>query len=230
MTTAAPTEVKLTRSGRPKVPPLDLVAVNAEAKAHVEQVLADTPNYPSKETQDALRALADIPPGDHDRAAAWAALDRARTEDLLTAAAHLESQAMDLLTEKEGYMYRLAMSLQLYEGCRGVFRAVGIGREALSKRTSTAVDGEARPLVWTKEEGAALARRHRIGFYGNAATELPKVAREVALAHAIIVRAKPARNELIKELAALGASRVYIAGIIGREPSRVSHIVTGRGR
>ena len=301
MVTATAPEVKLTVSGRPVVDTLDLVAVNAEAEARVEQVLAQA-------RVDAEKHVAALPKIAADRAAAaraavakaesalvaaekaaaakptvtkladavvkaGAALTDAREaadkaaaaaetaaipdhpdtiaagkrtviEDLLTAAAHLETEAMDTLTAKEGYMYRLAFSLALYEGVRGVNRAVGIGREAFAKRMTTALDGEVRsvkvtgpdgkvksqPIPWTKEEGAATARRHRIARYGNAIHELPKVAREVALAHAIIVRVKPPRNELILELASMGATRVYIAGIIGREPSRVSHIVTGRGR
>lgn len=243
VTTTAP-EVQLTVSGRPKVPPLDTAAVQAEAKARVAKVITDAPNHPSKETKAALRALAAAEKGAPGYAELEAAVNRCRVEDLLTAAARLETDAMDTLTAKEGYMYRLAFSLALYEGVRGVNRAVGIGREAFAKRMSTALDGEVRsvkvtgpdgtvksqPIPWTAEEGAALARRHRIARYGNAIHELPKVAREVALAHAIIVRVKPVRNEFIKELADMGATRVYIAGIIGREPSRVSHIVTGRGR
>lgn len=242
--TATAPEVKRTVSGRPVVDKLDTVAVNAEAKEYVAKVLADAPKHPSAETKAALKALDAIPAGHPDRAKAEAAVDRARVEDLLTAAAHLESQAEDTLTEKEGYMYRLAFSLALYEGARAVHHAVGIGREAFAKRLNTALDGEVRsmeyvtedgkvmrqPIPWTAEEGAACARRHKIRRYSDAVHELPKVAREVALAHAIIVRVKPVRNELIKELAELGATRVYIAGIIGREPSRVSHIVTGRGR
>lgn len=216
----SPNAVKFTRSGRPRVPPLDTIALSQQAKAHVESVLSGALDYPSMETKAALRTHADIPPGDHDRAAAWVAVERARTEDLLTAAAHLEFQADSILIQKEGYMYRLAMSLQLFEGCRGVFRAMGMDREALSKRTTTALDGEARPPVWSEAEGAALAGRHLIRRYDNAATELPKVAAEVALARYIKIRVRPHRNDLIKELAAMGATRVYIAGIIGRELPR----------
>lgn len=199
--TATAAATATTRSGRPKVPPLDKARIIAEVDQSVEAALADATD------------------------------DRAR----LVTLAHLVADAEENLAAPGGerHMYRLAVSLHVHEGARGVWRAIGVSRETFSRNhIAEALDSKHWPestRAWTPAT-AERARQRRIPFYKDAARDLPKVAEDVFRDRTMVQRVLPMRNELMRRLSEQGMTRVELADIIGRRPSRVSHIVTGRGR
>ena len=193
-TTLAP---KTTRSGRPKLPALDKNRILAEqTKLITEQVTS----------------IAD-------------------PKERLAKLAEIEFAAHDVIAECENPMKKQALSLALHEGARSVYKAIGMSREAFSRMTADALgDWSDRPKAvegvspWG-EAVVARATEQGVRFYRNAATTLPEIALKVVTAKAQEVAVRPLRNELVRELYDVhGLKRTEIAEIIGRTPSRVSHI------
>lgn len=149
--------------------------------------------------------------------------------DRLAVLGDLDAEANAVKTEWEPVMRRQALSLALHEGARAVNRSIGVSREAFSRMTRTALgDWPERPLMWD-ETVRERARARKVHYYSKAVTELPEIAAKVETAKAVLEAIRPLRDELVRELFAAGLKRVEIAEIIGRNPSRVSHI-TGGGR
>jgi DNA-directed RNA polymerase specialized sigma subunit len=137
----------------------------------------------------------------------------------------VEAAAHHVIEENETAMRKQALSVALHEGARGVYQAIGLSREAFSRMTADALgDWPERPVAWD-ETVIAKANERKVRFYRDAAKTLPDLALKVVTAKAQKDVIRPRRDALVKELFEVqGLKRTEIAEIIGRTPSRVSHI------
>ena len=212
MTTATATaEVPTTRSGRPKVPPLDTAAINTEVDQLVDDALAKA--------------------GDDEK-------------EQLLALVRIMATADETVARLKDEMYAMALSLHIYGqkvpqddedapptftgGARGVWRGIGVSRETFSRRhVAEALDTKHwpdSPRAWTP----AMAQRgleRGVEYIEDAAVRLPAVAAKVYRARAIQRRVLPLRDDLMLRFRDQGMTLAELAGIIGRNPSRASHIV-----
>ena len=78
------------------------------------------------------------------------------------------------------------------------------------------------------EARAEVARKAGVLRYSNAPAELPEVAAQIVKHKAVIDAAMPVRDEKVRALEHAGVSRGEIAKMIGRNPSRVSHLTAGK--
>lgn len=146
----------------------------------------------------------------------------------LEALSKLTQAAEDDFDKYRDPMFARAVSLTVYDGVRAVNNAIAVQRTEYSERIKAALGNwEDRPQHWN-ETVAERARAHNVPEHENAITELPPLAEKVVYARLLIKQARPIRNDLITALSEKGVTRVSIAGIIGKEPSRVSHIALGR--
>lgn len=256
-TMTATAEVQTTRSGRPKVPPLDMARITDEVARDVEAELVKTDKESTpaahaaelkayaKELRAYEAAVAEAAKARKDgKEVAEPARPIAPLEDFdawcegrrLATLSLLMGQADNAIEMPGGekHMYRLAVSLHVYEGARGVWRAIGVSRETFSRRhVAVALKSdqwENSPKAWDPDLTPARAREMRVPRYTNAVHELPEVAEKVYRARAIQRYVLPLRNDLLTKLSDEGMTRRELADIIGRNPSRVSHIVAGKGR
>lgn len=137
----------------------------------------------------------------------------------------VEAAAHRVIEDNETAMRKQALSVALHEGARGVYQAIGLSREAFSRMTADALgDWPDRPVAWD-ETVIAKANERKVRFYRDAAKTLPDLALKVVTAKAQKDVIRPRRDALVKELFEVqGLKRSEIAEIIGRTPSRVSHI------
>lgn len=150
-------------------------------------------------------------------------------QDKLARLHEIEADAHKVIAENEPAMRKQALSLSLHEGARGVYKGIGLSRESWSQATAAALgDWPERPVSWD-ESVVARATAQGVRFYRNAATDLPPLALKVVTAKARKDVIRPMRDRLVTELSASGLKRTEIAAIIGRTPSRVSHIATKAG-
>jgi hypothetical protein len=194
-TTATP--IKTTRSGRPKVPALNKPRILLEQRDKLNAELAAINADDARATAEArLRHLSDV-----------------------------ERAAQHVIDEWEGPMRKQALSVALHEGARGVYKGIGLSREAFSRMTAEALgDWPERPVSWD-ETVVERAKARKVRWYRDAAATLPGIAVKVVTAKAQKDVIQPRRNELVKELFEVhGLKRTEIAEIIGRTPSRISHI------
>lgn len=190
--------VATTRSGRPKVPRLDTAALTLAVEQELEQAVAN---------------LGPNPDG----------------EDLLATYSRLLAEADETVATQEKHMYRLALSLHILDGARGVWQALGVSRETFSRRHVAVALGpwDERPPAWTPAV-AERGRKMKVRYYSKAATELPVIAAEVYKARALQRLIIPMRDELLERLIDENRlTRVQVADIIRRNPTRVSHIMRG---
>jgi len=146
-------------------------------------------------------------------------------QDRLRHLGDVERAAHHTIEDNETAMRKQALSVALHEGARGVYQAIGLSREAFSRMTADALgDWPDRPVAWD-ETVVARAKEQGIRYYRDAATTLPDLALKVVTAKAQKDVIRPRRDALVKELFEVhGLKRTEIAAIIGRTPSRVSHI------
>lgn len=137
----------------------------------------------------------------------------------------IERDAHQVIEDNETAMKKQALSITLHEGARGVYKAIGLSREAFSRMTADALgDWPERPASWD-ETVVARATERKVRFYRDAVNTLPTLALKVVTAKAQKDVIRPVRDALVKELFEVhGLKRTEIAAIIGRTPSRVSHI------
>jgi len=143
---------------------------------------------------------------------------------------------------------KYTLSLVLYDNvpAKQVAEAAGVTRAAMAKTITKAMvppkvrlakgrkPGTPAPTFrisdLTREEVVARARRMKVLKYPNARAELERIALPVAQAVAVRGAASAVRNEAVKVLVTNRAlTQDEAARLIGRDPSRVSHIVTGKG-
>ena len=136
----------------------------------------------------------------------------------------------------ENLMKKMAMSLALLEGGVAVYDATSMSRYAFYKLTDRVLgagehgtDGWKRPNAWD-ETVVARAKARKVRLYANAATELAPLATEVIRARARRDVAIRYRNELILKFVDAGLSHSTVAGMIGRERSRVTQIVSAHAK
>lgn len=98
-----------------------------------------------------------------------------------------------------------AMSLWAHDGVRALNRVIGVNRTR-----------------WYEVRGEA--DQSAVKHIKTAADKLPRLAADTAAAEERARAGRAARDEAIGELLTLGWGRPEIAAIIGRNPSRVSHI------
>lgn len=201
----------LTRTGRPKVAPLDSDRIRAEEIAAVDATLSTITD----------------------------------PRERLEKAAAIIAEAEGILAEQDPYMKKLALSLALHEGARGVSHVIGMHRSGfyqltekvlgdpvqVEKRTragkttiKTKYVWPERPAAWD-ETVSARATEKKIRRYRNAAEELPEVAADVVAAKARIDAAEAVRDAAVPEVVASGVAPVDVARIINRHPSRISHLL-----
>ena len=191
------TAIKTTRSGRPKVPALNKPRILAAQADVIDAALAEVTAPTEKDT----------------------AIARVR---LLS---ELEAAARKQIEENDPPMRKKALSIALHEGARGVYQAIGLSREAFSRMTAEALgDWPERPVAWD-ETVVARAKDRKVRYYRDAAATLPELATKVVTAKARIDVIRSKRDPLVRELFEVhGLKRYEIAEIIGRNPTRVSHI------
>lgn len=151
-------------------------------------------------------------------------------KDRLARLSEIEAHALHTIEDNETAMRKQALSVTLHEGARGVYQAIGLSREAFSRMTADALgDWPERPVAWD-ETVVARANEQKVRYYRDAAKTLPELALKVVTAKAQRDVIRPLRDPLVKHLFdTQGLSRMEIAAIIGRTPSRVSHIIGGEG-
>lgn len=121
----------------------------------------------------------------------------------LTAAAQIADEAQAAADTGRASRDRYALSLSVHEGVRGLSAVLGISRTR-----------------WTKMSSGVTGVRH----VASAARKLPPLAESVARNEARAAAARTARNQIVVELYDEGMARAEVAELIGRNPSRVSHI------
>lgn len=134
------------------------------------------------------------------------ALARQRTaESRLKTAAKIIADAepgLDVLRATRGRMGVLAVAAGVRPSV--THRAMGVGRTRLYDLMGEHTDASAR--------------------FTDDYADLPRVAEQVVAAEARIKAAESHRDDAMRELRAAGWTRDRIAAIIGRNPSRVSHV------
>jgi hypothetical protein len=187
------------------------------ATAPVKTTRSGRPKVPALNKARILASVADTL--DAELAAIPDPKDRLRHLSDVEAAAHR------VIEDNETAMRKQALSVALHEGARGVYQAIGLSREAFSRMTAEALgDWPERPVAWD-ETVIAKANERKVRFYRDAAKTLPELATKVVTAKAQKDVIRPRRDTLVKELFEVHVlKRTEIAAIIGRTPSRVSHI------
>lgn len=206
-------EVKYTGSGRPKVPRLDTEHIRASERSAVQVTL------------DSIRS---------------------RNRRLQQACAIID-EANRIIRDNDGYLKALALSLALHEGARAVYNACGLSRSAFYQMTEKALGDERkvhnpktgrdeiryewpeRPQVWTPAI-SERAKAKKVRFHRDAVTELPKYGELVYAARVRLEAATEIRDELVVELIDSGKTPVEVGHLIGRDRSRVWHILLAAGR
>src|SRR5690242_8588610 len=141
---------------------------------------------------------------------------------------------------------KLALSLALHEGARGISNAIPMTRNgfyALTERVlgdpeqyekvsrksgrtllKTRYVWKDRPVAWTPAV-SERATEKKVRRYRDAATELPTAAAELYAAQVRVEAASAERDQLVPIVVTSGVSAADVARMIERHPSRVSHLV-----
>jgi hypothetical protein len=138
-----------------------------------------------------------------------------------------------------------ALSLALREGVRGVFNAIPMTRSGFYQLTEKVLGDPVpyekvsrtgktttkikyvwpeRPVSWD-ETVAQRAADKGVRLDRSAAKNLPAAAAELYAAQVRIEAAIAVRDELVPVVATTAESKAAVARLIGRHPSRVSHLV-----
>jgi len=149
----------------------------------------------------------------------------------LRAVVALAKPAEATLAEYGDFATALALSLALYEGARGMSNVIGLSRERFYKLTVDALGEDwKRPSSWGPEI-VERARKRKVPFYSDAADMLPDIAQRVVHAKVMIEESRKVRDELMARLyREKKMTRLEIADILERNPSRVSQVVYGTTR
>ena len=180
-----------------------------------------------------------------ETAAVMTTLDSIEDDEArLKKSAQIIAEANGVISEYDGRLRKLGLSLALHDGARAVYDAMGMSRGAFYAMTervlgdlvdvevhhkdgSTTVEKQwkwvDRPTVWTPEV-KARAKARRVLWHRNAATELPELGPRVFAARCRADAATKVRNELVRKLAVSSEVMEEIAAMIGRDRSRVYHI------
>lgn len=151
------------------------------------------------------------------------------------------NRAVKIVAEVEGKLEplrerrdALAVSLSVYDGVRAVNTMAGLGRTQMSKIKRAAIGGEDLPLMpgtsqtIDKVAYRALAERHGVPHYPDAASELPAVAAQVVTLTATQEAAREVRDEIALGWISKGVkTKTEVAKIMGVDRSRIAHLLSG---
>lgn len=135
-----------------------------------------------------------------------AALARVKAPaDRLRVAAEIANAAQAEFDKLRPRRDAYAISLWAHDGLRALNRVIGVNRTRWYE-----IRGDVNPAD--------------VRYYATAMSKLPQLAADTAAAEERARAARHYRDETIAELVRNGWARTQIAEIIGRNPSRISHI------